>query len=761
MLKFYYNPGYKYTNRAIINVSSDSNYTEHNYENIDSPDTINGHLIYVLTNGETIPTYIVDSDSGWRWFVSGITQLRTGKFQISLLRDIISENPTLWKNEQAYISSGTATNYNKYKRWDLPFTNTKIREQRLNINGESSFFVFYVNEQHENSNVISETDLQIKYTTVPGYTGYDYTIEDISDIPAYQNINAGPVYNWTNKKCSINMNMRMRSEIIPETIPFLYRWNFLKDGNGVLFNNEQVSVGVNSNVIDSDIVVNDVNANISNCQTSFITAIDNYLGTYQATLGTTISTTNINLLAPYVDKIIYNTTTNKVYTLRLTTTNESFNTPQAPATLYSALSNIVWPNSKRIISQTGNWLTFKSERVKYDYVLEELGTATSFDFTFKANTRKLPRSAVRCVNIASDSNHSDNEIAQCLMLAQTNGINVDNTTGRILDIQYLPFRIASATDNNFKINNTAITAQSVEVDDLLYDINLSDLTDINKETDTIKIVSPSRASQYLFRPYDNDGNMEFSVKITLRPYTSTIYVRPSTEGLLQYDWNDKDCLIIQEDFSLTNVTSEWTQYVYQNRTYLNAFERQIQGREYERSWERRVEQAQAKSDEWNARNISAQKAKTYTGNMPIVSGIAGAIATAWKDSDYMQAAQLDREYNEALYQEGLSISQDLFNYQLENIKSQPLIPSKVTTLDIKTLDGIYLEFYSTNATELTAINNYYKYNGNRIDDYGTFSQYWGPFIRGKIIISLNYTQPEIDELNRRLSMGIFTGGILL
>ena len=121
-------------------------------------------------------------------------------------------------------------------------------------------------------------------------------------------------------------------------------------------------------------------------------------------------------------------------------------------------------------------------------------------------------------------------------------------------------------------------------------------------------------------------------------------------------------------------------------------------------------------------------------------------------------AVFGREYNEALYQQGLSMSRDLFKYQLDNIKSQPSIPSKITTIDCKLLDGVYLEYYSTNDTELAAINSYYAFNGNRIDNYGTFSTYWGAFIRGKIIRSNHYTQPEIDEINRRLGMGIFTGG---
>ena len=767
MLKFYYNPAYKYTNRTIIDTTGDTNYTEKDYENIDSPDTINGHIIYTLGESETIPTYVVDTVSGWKWFVSGITQKRTGKYQISLLRDIISESPDTWKQEQAYITAGTATNYNKYKRWNLPYTNTKVKQERLNINGKSSFFVYYVNQQHINNNVLTEDNLHIASSSVPGITGYDYTVTDLSEIPNYNLVGAGNLNHWINHRAIVNTTMFNTYNDYD-----IYRVALDSDSNGITLSTGEKFASINSavaanNKIYLDITKYIIESNQNNTRTQAHTAIDTYISNKEGTFGTNISTSQVNSLNNYIDKVIYNSTNNKVYTIRANIQNEKMNIKDSSQTLQSAFRNIFTYSGYHIPESQahncdieGNWIDFLSERNIYNYTLEELGTATSFDFTFIASTRKLPKSAVRCVNIVSDSNFTDEEIAQCLMLAQTNGINPDNTTGRILDIQYLPFSIADSTDTNFEINNTNLTAQFLDLDDYQYNINLTDLTDINKETDTIKIVSPSRASQYLFRPYDNNGNMEFMARITLRPYTSTIYIRPSTQGLLMNDWDDKDCLIIQEDFSLTNVSSEWTQYIYNNRTYLNAFERQMQGREYERSWERQVEQAQAKSDDWNARNISAQKARTYTGNIPIVSGIAAAIGSAWQDQDYMAAAQLDREYNEALYQEGMSLSRDLFEYQLENIKSQPLIPSKVTTIDCKFLDGVYLEYYSTNDTELNAIRNFYRYNGNRIDDYGTFSDYWGNFIKGKIIISQNYTQPEIDELNRRLSMGIFTGGIL-
>lgn len=769
MLKFYYNPVYKYTNRTIIDTTGDTNYTEKDYENIDSPDTINGHIIYTLGESETIPTYVVDTVSGWKWFVSGITQKRTGKYQISLLRDIISESPDTWKQEQAYITAGTATNYNKYKRWNLPYTNTKISQQRLNFGGKSSFFVFYVNEQNTSGPIITEDDLEIKYTTIPGVATPDFTVNDLTEISNIAYVDSGTYVNLGNSTVKVRTKMyKNGGQLTNDPNQAVVTW---EDRNGTLRNDPSVwdSGPVDTgNLYKMEAVnVDMVKTNTSSSLTNFETAINNWYNTYKTTFGNTISNSSISSLNAYVDKTILDLSTNKVYIMRLATNNLNLTgnvSNSDTSTLRSALSNISWPTASGYTSTfatVGNYfVSYTQKAVSYTYTLEQIGSSTSLDFNFTAGVRKLPKSAVRCVNIVSDANHNDEEIAQCLMLAQTNGINPDNTTGRILDIQYLPFSIATTTDSNLKINSQPLTAQFLDLDDYVYSLDLADLTNINKETDTIKIVSPSRASQYLFRPYDNDGNMKFGIKATLKPYTSTIYVRPSTEGLLMTDWDDKDCLIIQEDFSLTNVTSEWTQYVYNNRTYLNAFERQMQGREYERGWERQVEQAQAKSDEWNARNISAQKARTYTGNIPIISGIAAAIGSAWQDQDYMAAAQLDREYNEALYQEGMSLSRDLFEYQLENIKSQPLIPSKVTTIDCKFLDGVYLEYYSTNDTELNAIRNFYRYNGNRIDDYGTFSDYWGNFIKGKIIISQNYTQPEIDELNRRLSMGIFTGGAL-
>ena len=816
MVTLYYNPDFKYTNRKIIKISEadDAKSTKINVVHLDTPDTINGHIVYNLGALPSLPTYLVDNDTDRRFFVTGYTQLSGVKYQLSLLRDIISENPSLWQQETAYISAGLATDYNKYKRWDLPYTNTKVKEDRLNINGKSSFFVYYVNTQSLNeSGVLSEKDLKISYTSIPGITGYDYSVANIAALDNSQLINyTGNDVGAINMVKDVNVSFNWVGDIPYTKVsgslvkgPYATgKWYKYK----MTYNLEESTENSFSySVLDAEGKDPSYYVDADNALTGNVLYIpmllkhlmlynfqyrDGFFNNYgnskydmrdqlKAVMTNYFSSFNpqnqetVSSVDKYVGKIIYNEADKKVYTVDKSTSDYQLggNLHKNYYTAFvNTIKNISFPyyfiedgNSTinygaNDIKGYGNFISYTANQSVIRYTLRELGVAIKFDFNFKADTRKLPRSSVRCVNIVSDDTEngiSDSDIAQTLMLAQTNPINPATDTGRILDVQFLPFSMATATNENFKINDTPIKATFLDADDLEFYTDMTDLTEINKECDTIKIVSPSRASQYLFRPYNNDGIMEFKTKITLRPYNTIIYVRPSTKGLLMYDYDDKDCLIISEDFSLTAVTSEWTNYIYNNRNYNDVFERQIQGREFERTWERKIEEAQKKSDEWTSRNISAQKASTYTGNLPIISSAAGAIGTAFQDQTYLQMAQIDRQYNEAMYQEGIQLSRDLFEMQLENIQSQPIVPSKISTLDAKLLPGVYLEYYSSNPSELQAINDFYKFNGNRVDAYGTFSQYLGWFVRGKIIISQFYTQPELDELNRRLGMGIFTG----
>lgn len=755
MVKFYYNNKYKYTNRTIIDLSLDENFKEIDYVNIDSPDFINAHLIYQLEVGELLPTYVTSGNK--RYFVTGITQLRTGKFQLSLLRDIISESDN-WKNEEAYVQSGKATDHNKYKRWNLPFTNTKVNEEKLELSGSSSFYVFYVNEQELDSEegTISEKDLKRKEVSIPGYVGYDLKVNNLNELPNFNLVNAGEVFYFSKKTGTISFYDRFNLRSFPLGVTNGVAHNWTVDGF-----EERSDCLVPINPFDRD----SANDNVFNFKSNYVYAMTNFINNYiKDEFGTEVSTIHLGNVDNYVGKVIYNQADDKFYkvnkTSRIVKHKYKLSKTDTESLLYQIIS-YGYPSSQTenkyyYYDPVNPYYNFNSHQQFVEYTLEELGSVTSYEFNFTSSVPKLPRSAVRCVNIVPDETNSVNDIMQALMLAQINGINEERNVGRILDIQYLPFSIATETNARFKLNDTNLIAEFISNDDHYFTTTKQTLTNINKETDTIVIVSPSRASQFEFRPYNNDGKMIFNSRVTLRPYQSTIYIRPDTTGLKIYNFDDKDALIISEDYSLTNVTSQWTEYIYQNRNFEKMFEREIQGREHERAWEKTIEKMQKRSDSVTAKNITAQQFQTGVGNLPIISGIAGAIGSGLEDRNYMMAAELDRSYNEAMYQEALSISRDMFSYQNENLQSAPTIPNSITAFDVKSLDGVYLEYYSTNETELAAIDKYYRNNGHRIDDYGTFNQYLGEFVRGKLIRTENYNEPETKELNRRLEIGVFT-----
>ena len=323
MLRFYYNKEYKYTNRKIIDISNDNNFLNKDYVNIDSPDTINGHIIYELEAGEVVPTYIYDTETTWRWFISGITQLRTGKFQLSLLRDIISENPDVWSNEQAYISAGLANDYNRYKRWDLPFTNTKVKQERLNFGGKSSFFVYYVNEQKIASNALTEDDLQITGVTIPGIgsANYDYSVASLSDIPYFNYVNAGDVNYWSSPQCYLRFFIKSGSSIYSPQDRYRYEyWN-----NNIYNNGGGFIEGTPNDSMTIFTTVQDIDNNSSNCKTKLRDAVKTFLTNYQSSLGTSITNTEVNSLLDYAGKYIYCTGDSKIYTIKYTKEYFSYN----------------------------------------------------------------------------------------------------------------------------------------------------------------------------------------------------------------------------------------------------------------------------------------------------------------------------------------------------------------------------------------------------------------------------------------------------
>ena len=119
------------------------------------------------------------------------------------------------------------------------------------------------------------------------------------------------------------------------------------------------------------------------------------------------------------------------------------------------------------------------------------------------------------------------------------------------------------------------------------------------------------------------------------------------------------------------------------------------------------------------------------------------------------------------YQENKAFREDMFYYNLKNIKAQPETLTKVSALDINNRIWPILEKYSCTEDEKIYFEKYLVYNSYRIERVGKIKDYINPnqeltYIKASLIIfeSDNMTPEMTNFLNDELSKGVYLKGDL-
>ena len=96
-----------------------------------------------------------------------------------------------------------------------------------------------------------------------------------------------------------------------------------------------------------------------------------------------------------------------------------------------------------------------------------------------------------------------------------------------------------------------------------------------------RFCSPSFNSIFEFNPALNDGYNGFSVYATLKPYSPYFRVVPQFNGLYGKNFNgEQRGLVMTGDFSITQLTDAYTNYVNSNKNFQNIFDRSIENLEF-------------------------------------------------------------------------------------------------------------------------------------------------------------------------------------
>jgi hypothetical protein len=231
----------------------------------------------------------------------------------------------------------------------------------------------------------------------------------------------------------------------------------------------------------------------------------------------------------------------------------------------------------------------------------------------------------------------------------------------------------------------------------------------------VRLCSPNYNGVFEFSPYKNRGFNYVKVDYTYKPYQPYILLAPNFGGLYGQDFADARGLICGGDFSLPTTEDAWKNYQIQNKTYQEQFNRQIENMEVQNKYGRLQDVIGAITGTAQG-GVSGGAMGMYMNN-PTLAGIGATAGMVMSGV----AGIADVKINQALRNEAMDYTKDMFGLQLENIKALPNSLTRMTSFNNNNKIFPFFEVYQCSDEELTAVYNKLIYNGftiGRIDTLG-------------------------------------------
>lgn len=286
---------------------------------------------------------------------------------------------------------------------------------------------------------------------------------------------------------------------------------------------------------------------------------------------------------------------------------------------------------------------------------------------------------------------------------------------------------------------------------------------ISNECDMYRLCSPNYNGLFQFTASKLNGITGFNVDYTYLPYSPYIHINPNFSGLYGKDFDDARGLICQGDFSISYLSDKWKEYQVQNKNYANIFARQKANLETTQEVQRSQQIFNSIVGTVMGGASGAVTGSNLGGGGALAGGIIGTLASA-------AGGAQDIYYADKLRHEALSYQQDMYNYQLDNIKAMPDSIAKVTAYTRNNKIFPILEYYTCTDVEKRAIANKIAYNGMTVGRIGTMMEFvnnqWSyeniesqGYIKGQLIRLDDKTIGEdfhiVNSISGELNKGVF------
>lgn len=318
---------------------------------------------------------------------------------------------------------------------------------------------------------------------------------------------------------------------------------------------------------------------------------------------------------------------------------------------------------------------------------------------------------------------------------------------------------AQSSQFSFDIN------QSISIKD--YSTLLGTIDEVTKikmsnDCDLYRLVSPNFNGQFEFSVAKNGGVDYFNVDCTYKPYMPYIHINPNFKNLYGQDFNDPTGLVCGGNFSIDQVNDPFKEYELQNKNYQQIFDRQLQSLDIN-----------------NTLNMVEQGFKAGTGTLTGIAGgavsgfmmgkggpVGAGIGAAIGGAASLVGGIADTVLLAQRQQEARSLMNDLYSYNLQNIKAIPYSLTKVSALNNNNKIFPFIEYYSCTDEEKKVYKNKIEEKGITVRAIGTIGELCldAPahddrvkWFQGRIIrFNSLYTTSQIAEaINNELQRGVY------
>lgn len=631
-----------------------------------------------------------------RWYIIEAVKNSSGQYKLQLHRDLPVDYYDEWTQSDCFIEKAILPDNSPliYNQEQIATNQIKKSEKQLTDQTKIAWICCFVDKTYK-----PDKNFEFNVTVLP-----DRTTSDITKESWYK-------YSQTPAQITTNSNITLTTKVSGSQLKARYEglngsYRVVSAGNPVfgIYNSRTGNFGTW----------------LSERKDQFYDSWNQYKSLY---IGVD-DQEGIDSIGDLKGKIYFDSSTKKYYKLSYEDSEQTVTTiidsNKAGDNVYTTWNNIINSAPSSYISSSGNgyWEVNYSLKTR-KLVLSEV-TQGQYTMTYPATHLDnkdgpfdifcIPYSDGTTIVTGNDRFTTNKQLA--MSIASEIGRNMDKFCYDIQLLPYCPFmhsttylgsllmidsaRFTPIKDSTGKVQYGIFFSDSSSgTFDIKYKVNITNKK-MSNQVDMMRLVSPNFASQFEFNPARNDGVSYFNVDYTYLPLGSYIHVNPDFKGLYGKDFNDARGLICQGDFSIMYLNDAWKSYQTQNKNYLEIFNREVSNLETNYKYQRIQS------------GVSAAVSSLSAGLA--VGGLINAGVGVGAGAASLGGGIADLVIQQKLHNEQLDYKNDMFGYQLDNIKALPNSIAKTTAYTENNKIFPILEYYTCTDEEKEAVAKKIAYN---------------------------------------------------